>query len=119
MAASERQLAKKDATIERLKAWNKKRAEESKGAVVAGIRTGAGMGSAFGVGYFEHRYPDKAQVVGIDLSLLVGVIGTAVGAFGLAGKDKQTNELIEAVGNGALFAFAAKKGAEMGAEKAS
>ncbi len=98
-------------TLDRMK-------EESKQAMAAGIRTGAGMGTAFGVAYIEARYPDKAKVFGIDLSLLLGVTGTAVGAFGLAG-DEQTNSVVEAAGNGALFAFAAKKGTEMGAEKAA
>ena len=119
MASHERQLAKKDDIITRMKAANKKRSDEAGNAMQAGVRTGAGMGAAFGVGYFEHAWPDKAQVLGIDVSLLVGVLGTAVGAFGLAGKDKQTNDVIEAVGNGSLFAYAAKKGAEMGDEKAA
>lgn len=114
---SQREARKLSDANERLKRSLARVRNEGKAAVEAGIRTGAGMASAFGVAYVEARYPDKAKVFGIDLSLLVGVTGTAVGAFGLAG-DKQTNEVVEALGNGALFAFAAKKGSEMGAEAA-
>lgn len=102
---------------QRLKRAMAKVREEGKAAVEAGIRTGAGMASAFGVAYMENRYPDKSKVFGVDVSLLVGVAGTAAGAFGLVG-DEQTNRIVEAIGNGALFAFTAKKGAEMGAEAA-
>jgi hypothetical protein len=89
--------------------------KEGKKAVEAGIRTGAGMASAFGVTYIEQRYPKNNKVLGIDLSLLVGVVATGAGAFGLAG-DEETSRVVEAVGNGALFAFAAKKGGKMGVE---
>lgn len=115
MAVSERQMQKVEAEKERLRRTLAKVKKEGQVAVQAGIRTGAGMASAFGVAYTEQRYPDKAKVFGIDLSLLVGVTGTAVGAFGLAG-DRQTNDIVEAIGNGALFAFAAKRGGEMGSD---
>jgi len=115
MAVSEKALQKAEARADSYANKLKKLNEKSKEAMQAGLRTGVGMGSAFGMGYIEGRYPDKAKVLGVDLSLLVGVVGTAVGAFEMAGDD-QTNSLVEAVGNGALFAFAAKKGGEMGRE---
>ena len=118
MAATERALEKAQDESSRYSKALARVKDEGKKAMQAGIRTGAGMGTAFAVGYVEGRYPEKATVFGIDLSLLVGVAGTAVGAFGLTG-DQQTNELIEAAGNGALFAFAAKKGSEIGKEKAA
>ena len=112
---SQKEAKKAIETSERLKRSMTKAKEEGKKALQAGLRTGAGMGAAFGVTYIEKRYPDNNKVLGVDLSLLVGVIGTAAGAFNMAG-DKQTSEIIEAIGNGSLFAFAAKKGGEMGSE---
>lgn len=107
-----RTLAKKNESQAKAIARIKK---EGQAAMEAGIRTGAGMASAFGVSYIETRYPDKNKVFGIELSLLVGIGATAAGAFNLVG-DKQASEVFEAVGMGALAAFAARKGAEMGAE---
>ena len=112
---SQKEAKKAIETSERLKRSISKVKEDGKAALQAGLRTGAGMGSAFAVTYIERRYPENNKVLGLDLSLLIGVVATAAGAFGMAG-DKQTNEIIEAVGNGSLFAFAAKKGGEMGSE---
>lgn len=89
--------------------------DEAQKAGTAAVRTGAGAVSAFGVSYIETRYPDRSRVFGMDVSLLVGIAATGAGAFGWAG-DEDTSRLVEAVGNGALFAFSAKKGAKMGAE---
>lgn len=115
MAVSDRQLAKVEAEKDRLRRSLARIKTEGEAAVEAGIQTGAGMASAFGVAYAEQKYPDKAKIFGIDLSLLIGVGATAVGAFNLAG-DKQTSRVVQAVGNGSLFAWAAKRGAQMAAE---
>lgn len=113
---SQREVKKTMELNERLKRRLSSLKDESQAAVQAGIRTGATMGTAFGVAYIEQRYPDKNTVFGVDLSLLLGVAGTAAGAFGWAGRDKQTNDLVEAAGLGGLAAFASKKGGEMGAQ---
>lgn len=92
--------------------------KEAKVAMDGAVRTGTVMGSAFGMGYVEARYPDKAKVFGIDVSLLVGVGATTAGVFGWAG-DQQSNTIVEGIGIGALAHFAAKKGAQMGSEAAN
>lgn len=112
---SERKAAELEVQKDRYKKALQRVRDEGKVAVQAGIRTGVGMASAFGTSYVMGRYPDKAKVFGIDLDLLAGVAGSAVGAFNLAG-DKQTSEMLEAAGLGALCSYAARRGGEMGAE---
>lgn len=112
---SDRKLNQLEKAAESAKRALARTRQEAKLAVQSGVKTGVGMGSAFGVSYIEARYPDKAKVFGLDVSLLIGVGATAAGALGYAG-DKETNDVVEAIGNGALAAFAAKKGAQMGAD---
>jgi len=104
----------------RLKARSEKMKLEAKKATASAISTASAAGAAFGVSYLETAYPDGIGkgVFGIDTSLLVGVLGVAVGATGMAGDD-QTNHIVESVGIGSLAAYAAKMGRERGAKAAS
>ncbi len=76
-------------------------------------RTGAGVGSAFAVAYLEGRRGEDSKVLGMDLSLLIGVGATVAGMYGVA--DKATNELLESAGAGALCVYASNRGRDMGA----
>jgi hypothetical protein len=90
------------------------KAEGTKAARTA-MRTGTAVASAAGLGYFEGRFPEQSEAFGAPVSLLAGVGLALVGGMGWAG-DKQTNELLEAAGIGALCHYAGSKGKEMGAE---
>lgn len=87
--------------------------EEGTKAVRAGMRTATSMGSAFGVSYFENRYPERKDIFGVPVSLFLGIGAVAAGALGVSGDDT-TNDLIQSFGDGSLAAFAATKGKEMG-----
>lgn len=76
------------------------------------VRAGVGAGSAFGIAYAEGRWGDSTKVFDMDLSLVVGVAASALGAYGIA--DKTTNELLESAGIGALCVYASKQGTEKG-----
>jgi DhnA family fructose-bisphosphate aldolase class Ia len=105
-------LAKREAS---LKGRIKKYQEKSQKATEAAIGTAATMGSAFAVSYIEGRYPDKKDIFGVPVSLAVGVSATIAGVLG-AGGDKTANAVLTSAGNGALAAYAAGRGLEMGRE---
>jgi hypothetical protein len=104
----------------RLKRASEKMKLEAKKATHSAIGVASAAGAAFGVSYLETRYPDGIGkgVFGIDTSLLVGVVGVALGATGMAG-DEQSNHIVENVGIGSLAAYAAKMGRERGATSAA
>ncbi len=109
-------LAKEQKKTDRLMAALKRVRDESAGAVKTGIATGLGMGAAYGLSYYEQRFPDRAQLLGVDVSLAVGGVALVAGAMGWAG---ESSEYAQALGAGALSAYAAKKGAQKGAEDRS
>ena len=103
--------------LHRLQARAKKVREDSKHATAQITNSAAAAGSAFGISYLEAAYPEGIGkgVFGIDTSLLIGIVGVGVGATGMV-SDRMSSDLIEAMGIGALSAYAAKKGREKGAE---
>lgn len=85
---------------------------ESEGTIKRGIRTLASAGTAFGMGYFAAAYPDKSTILGMPVSLAVGGAAFLADAMGWAGKE---GDMVGAIGDGAIDAFACQKGLEMGA----
>lgn len=87
---------------------------ESKAATTQAVRTATTMGSAFGVGYIEGRYPDKKDIFGVPVSLATGIVATIAGVMGWAGKAN--TDVVLSVGDGCLAAYAARRGLELGKE---
>lgn len=98
-----------------LKGLLKKVREEGKSMTQKVVRTGSAAGSAFGLSWLEHRYPDKATILGMDLSLAVGLAASGAAAAGVI-DDETTENAAEGVGTGGICAFSAKKGAIKGDE---
>lgn len=110
---SDKQLVKRAESAERRL---QKFREENKGAITRATRTAFTMGGAFAMAYYHGRYPDKAEILGLDASLVVGAGLTVAALMGWAGNQE---DAIEALGTGALATFAASKGFEMGQEGAA
>ncbi len=96
------------------KKLNKKLREESTGAIETAARTGLTMGGAFGLAWWESRFPENKEVVGAPLSLVAGGALTVAAYMGWAGAQSSN---VEALANGMLSVFAVQKGAEIGAEQ--
>lgn len=94
----------------------KRQREKSREATESLVETTMSAGSAFAIGYLEEKYPDlkgaNKGIFGIDASLVAGLVGVGIGATGII-KDKTMARYAEALGVGALAAYAASKGAEM------
>lgn len=88
--------------------------EESSGAVDTAARTGLTMGGAFGLAWWESRFPENAEVMGAPLSLIAGGALTVAAYMGWAGNQSSN---VEALANGMLSVFAVQKGREIGAEQ--
>ncbi len=108
-------MAKSITKYEGMKNRLRRAQEKSKEATSAAIGTATTMGSAFAVSYIEGRYPDKKDIFGVPVSLALGVSATIAGVLG-AGGDKTANAVLTSTGNGALAAYAASRGLEMGRE---
>ena len=111
---SQKALQKAEHIAERYKHQLEKAKELGKKTTQVALRTGAAAGTTFALAYWEGKAvsegkPEKSQVMGMDLSLLVGAAGLVVEAMELGG-DEMTNELAGSAGIGALCAFAYKKG---------
>ncbi len=92
----------------------KRMREESAGAIETAARTGLTMGGAFGLSWWEARFPDNKEVLGAPLSLIAGGALTVAAYMGWAGNQSSN---VEALANGMLSVFAVQKGAEIGAEQ--
>ncbi len=108
---SDRALIALEKDNQTLRSRLKKLSGKDKEAVKQGIFTASAMGSAFGVSYLEARYPDKAQVASVPVSLLAGGVASIVGAMGYAGEN---SDVIGMAGLGMLCAYGAKRGTESG-----
>lgn len=103
----------------RMKAANDKLQQKLKsmqekygGEVKSGIRTALVGGTSLGAAYIDARYP-KTNLWGIPNSALIGAVATGLALSGVAGKD---GFYLGAVGDGALAAYAASKGTQLGTE---
>lgn len=112
-SSGERKLAKRAESAEKRLA---KFREDNKSALARATRTAFTMGGAFAMAYYHGRYPDKSVILGLDASLVVGAGLTVAALMDWAGSQGDT---VEALGTGALAAFATQKGYEMGQEGAA
>jgi hypothetical protein len=85
-------------------------------AVRETVGAGITIGTAFAIGWFEKRYPDNAEILGMPVSLVIGGAAIAAAAFEVGGQE--TAKYLGDAGRGALAAWAAQKGAELGDEQA-
>ena len=104
--------------------------QESAKATSVLIRSVAGAGAAGAIGYMEGKAikdgdqsltPEQrlasTEIFNLPLSLVVAAGGTMVNIGGYAG-DEQTSNLVQAVADGALAAYAYGKGREAGEPRA-
>lgn len=71
-------------------------------------------GTSGALGFAEHRYPDRAEILGIPISLAsAGVVGTML-VMGTGGR--KSRPFLEGVATGAICAYGYRFGAEMGAK---
>ena len=90
--------------------------DEQQDAIESATRTAVTMGGAMGMAYWAGRYPDRAEILGIDASLVVGGSLTVAAMMEWAGDQTL---IVESLGTGALAAYAASKGMEFGQEAAA
>jgi len=114
MATNDRALMAAEREVQnykdRIKRWN----EKNKTTVQQVVGGTIAAGSAFGFGYVQGRYPDRAQVGGLPVSLVAGgilTVGTAMGWIPEA-------EYLGPVGVGGLACFGALEGLKKGQEAA-
>lgn len=101
-------LRNKSAAYERLKDEVRTQTEDAINTVEVG-------GAALVVGFVEGRYPDKAEIEGVPLGVVVGA-GCYFASF-WAGKAYGNH--LRALGKGAIAGSAYALGKEMGAERRS
>jgi hypothetical protein len=89
--------------------------ERNKLAIEGATRTAVTMGGAFGMAWWQGRYPDKNEILGMDASLVVGGALTVAAMMGWAGSQ---DVIVESLGTGALAVYAATKGFAMGKDQA-
>lgn len=78
-----------------------------------GLYTAAGAAAAYGLGYVQSAYPDKAQVGSVPISA-IGALAI-LPALGRMLPSDEANDLVLELGKASLYTFAALKGAEKGA----
>jgi hypothetical protein len=108
-------LAKKDDEIRSLRARFANIRKKENGVVRSLVDSALVSGSAFALAYYDARFPDKAEILGVPVALAVGGAALVTQLAGWAGSE---SDLIGSVGTGALAAYAAAKGATMGAAAA-
>lgn len=101
----------KEKLMERIQRMRAEHATGVRETVGAGIT----VATAFGLGWFEGRYPDKANVAGIPITLFAGGVLLGLAAFEVGGKEDSI--YLGDAGRGALAAWAAKRGADIGASQ--
>lgn len=87
--------------------------EDAKEAAESVTRTALTMGGALGMAYWQGRYPDRREILGIDAALVVGGGLTVAALMGWAGKQEMW---VEALGTGALSTYAVTTGLRLGQE---
>jgi hypothetical protein len=112
MANEHAALVAAESQINRLQGRLARVASEKKSEISKVVNAAATGATAFGLGYVEERYPDRAQIGGMQLSTVIGGLAFVAGALGWTGED----ELMLSIGTGALAVSAAKKGSEAGKE---
>lgn len=90
--------------------------KKQKEALEQATRTAVTMGGAFGMAWWQGRYPDKSEILGMDASLVVGGALTIAAMMGWAGNQET---VVEGLGTGALSVYAASKGFDMGKDQAT
>jgi len=93
-------------------------AADNKKTISQTVNTAAAVGTGYGLGYFESRYPDRAEIMGAPISAVVGAAATVAALMDLGG-DEETNSLLLSVGTGALATWAASEGRKKGTEAAA
>ena len=111
MATMQRELAKAEKEKERALARLTRIREENEDTINSATRTAMTMGGALAMAWWKGRYPDKADILGIDAALIVGGGLMVAAIMGWAGDQEL---VVESLGNGALATFAATKGFEFG-----
>lgn len=105
-------LARKENEIAKLRKRFSDVRKKENGVVRKIVDSAVVSGSAFALAYFDARYPDKAEILGVPVALALGAACTITQLAGWAGAE---GDLVGSVGTGAMAAFAAAKGATMGA----
>jgi len=92
---------------------------EHKSAIRETMGAGISIGTAFGIGYLEGRYPERMLhfIAGFPLSLVAGGVGLALAGFEVGGAEAA--QYIGDAGRGALAAWAAGAGGAIGREQAA
>jgi len=91
---------------------------DHKSAIRETVGAGITIGTAFGIGYMEGRYPENMLhfIAGFPLSLVAGGVGLALAGFEVGGPEAAA--YIGDAGRGALAAWAAGRGGEIGRDQA-
>lgn len=81
----------------------------------------ASGGAGFGLGYWSGRYPDRTQMLGVDVELVVAALGLGAALIPAAAKSlgPSGTAVAEGVGNGALAVYLFKSGKKQGEDAKS
>lgn len=115
MATNDRALMAAERDNQMLRDRWKRFNEKNKSAIQHTIGATITTASAFGFGYLQGRWPDKAQVGGLPVSLVAGGVLTVGAAMGWIPEAQYTGPL----GTGGLACFGALEGLKKGQEAAS
>ena len=77
--------------------------------------------AGFGLGYYAGRYPDKTQMLGVDMELVVAAVGLGASLIPSAAKSLGPSgaAVAEGIGNGALAVYLFKSGKKQGEDAKS
>lgn len=115
MATNDRAIMAAEAENANLRGRIKRFNEKNKAVIAQTVGASIAAGSAFGFGYLQGRYPERAQVGGLPISLVAGgaiTVGCAMGWIPEA-------EYVAPIGVGGLAAFGALEGLKKGQAAAS
>ena len=77
--------------------------------------------TGFGLGYWSGRYPNRTQMLGVDVELVVAAVGLGASLIPSAAKSlgPTGTAVFEGAGNGALAIYLFKSGKKQGEEAAA
>lgn len=92
--------------------------EEHKSGMRETVGAGITIGTAFAMGWWENRYPEQAEkgLMGAPIPLILGATLLGLAAFEVGGKEDSV--YLGDAGRGALAAWAAVRGADIGRKQA-
>lgn len=110
MATNDRALIEAEKEIQSLRGRWQKAQIEHKHQIERGMEATTSVGASFLGGYAEERFPERAKIMGVETTIVIGGVMTAAG---ISDQVPYAN-LVTAGGVGLLCAGLAERGRKMG-----